>query len=177
MTLQAKRLLGFLALLAATPLGQALANDRDLRATPVSAASCAPRLTGTLAGFDPWNFGTYELPPSDPAGQGYREMILICPLPVNHIDLGGTSNDNDISSFRILYRDGDGFGVASDIWVKLFEQTLSGSTSRRREVCVWHSNADGSGAGTGWYQWTSATKTCPLDLAAGASYWFEMVII
>ena len=30
-----------------------------------------------------------------------------CPLPLNNIDLGGTTNDNDMSALTLVYMDGD----------------------------------------------------------------------
>src|SRR5262245_54365151 len=89
------------ALLALAPVAHA--NDRDLRGTPVPATACIV------------TFGD-DVP--QPEREGWfsvenQQVNLRCPLPVNNIELSSTSNDNDISKFRVHYRDGDGFGIGA----------------------------------------------------------------
>ena len=42
-------------------------------------------------------------------------MSLHCPLPINNVDLGTSSNDNDMSSFTVFYNDVD--GRATGAWI------------------------------------------------------------
>ena len=90
----------------------ARANDRDPRATPVPAAACAEIFHAP--GITPWKsggwFGLYT---------GGAYVHLRCALPLNNVDLGGTTDDNDISKFRVHYRDGDGLGTTARVEVDL----------------------------------------------------------
>jgi hypothetical protein len=101
------------SILAGFLSGHALANDRDLRAITVPAASCVPYIRegepGTGAPTWVWSFAAFELSGVRP-GFHYATASLRCPLPIDAIDLSGTTNDNDIDKVRILYRDGDGPG-------------------------------------------------------------------
>ena len=119
-----------LAALAGLLSGQALANDRDLRGTPVPASSCTPYFAEnagvSTGGSEPWYNGFYGL--EGLAGQDHRLLYLHCPLSVNNIELSNPgSNDNDISSIRILYRDVDGFGSAILVEVMLYQTILLAS--------------------------------------------------
>jgi hypothetical protein len=101
------------SILAGFLSGHALANDRDLRAITVPAASCVPYIRegepGTGAPTWVWSFAAFELSGVRP-GFPYATASLRCPLPIDAIDLSGTTNDNDIDKVRILYRDSDGSG-------------------------------------------------------------------
>jgi hypothetical protein len=79
------------------------ANDRSLRALMIPPSSCQVD-ENTPFEEDPFKSpdsiarftsGTYE---------------IICPLPVNNIEMSGRWNDNDISKFRVNYFDFDGPG-------------------------------------------------------------------
>lgn len=142
----------------------AWANDRDPRATPVPASACAEIFH--TPGIIPWSsggwFGLY-------AGGTY--VHLRCPLPLNNVDLGGTTDDNDISKFRVHYRDGDGLGTTARVEVDLKRSVVNvGGLPGSTVVCAWKSSVDGTGVTTA----TKATKACPLDLATEAFYFFEV---
>ena len=90
-------------------------------------------------------------------------MKLHCPLPLNNVDLGGTTDDNDISKFRVHYRDTDGFGTLASMAVNLQRFAVgAGGVAESTVVCSWTSDIDGTGATTA----AKATKTCAHDLAA-----------
>ena len=41
---------------------------------------------------------------------------VVCPLPVNNIEMAGRGTDNDISRFRVTYRDTDGSTPRGRCW-------------------------------------------------------------
>jgi hypothetical protein len=154
----------FSAALAGFAPAAARANDRDPRATPVPASACVEVFHPTnitLWSSSGW-FGLYT---------GGAYATLRCPLPLNNVDLGGTTDDNDISKFRVHYRDGDGFGTTARVEVDLKRAAVNaGGLPEGTVVCSWKSNVDGAGATTA----AKATKACPHDLAAEAFYFFEV---
>jgi hypothetical protein len=162
------------ALLAALLLapGAAHANDRDLRATTIPASACIELDNQNASRSFLQNEGYYRLEP----GNGvFRVLHLRCPLPLNNIDLGGATDDNDISKLRVLYRDPDGGFGASRIRITLKRVGHSpGNTDiATLDVCTWISDLGGlppSSAGR-------STQPCPHDLPFGAFYTFivEMV--
>jgi hypothetical protein len=99
-----------------------------------------------------------------------RYVRLRCPLPLNHVDLSGTTNDNDLSKIRVHYRDTDGPGAGSDVLLVLVRTATTGGVAARTDVCRWNSNVDGTGVATP----AKATKACAHDLADGASYHFDV---
>ena len=143
----------------------ALANDRDLRATMVSGASCGEAARSTYN--NPWTSGDYFSVSS--ANQYLR---LRCPLPLNEIDLSGTTNDNDISKIRVFYGDSDGFGTDATVTVGLVKIAMPASPGwpQTTVVCSWSSDTDGTGAVTA----AKATMACVHDLAAEAFYHFNV---
>jgi hypothetical protein len=146
--------------------GQLHANDRDLRAITVPAAIC---VGGNPDNFDPGmgiTVGNW-LPPATAT-----EMRIRCALPLNNVDLGGTSNDNDMTSFTVFYADSDGFGTRTGVLVTLFEVRLSNGRMAGADKCGWDSNHDGTGS-TGF---TSDNVLCAVDLAATAFYHFSVYI-
>jgi hypothetical protein len=77
------------------------ADDRDLRATTVPASSCAVHTP--TPDWDP-----HPVREGGLVGVRGGTMVLIdCPLPLNNVDLGGTTNDNDMSSSTFRARSGD----------------------------------------------------------------------
>jgi hypothetical protein len=89
---------GAAAMLAPAPT--ALANDRDLRGTTVPAAACVELVSIGLP-TNPWRSMFHV------EGSG-AFLAVRCPLLVNNVELSGTSSDNDMSKFRVHYRDSDG---------------------------------------------------------------------
>jgi hypothetical protein len=154
----------FAAALAGFAPAAARANDRDPRATPVPASACV-EITRP-ANITPWSsYGWFSL------YTGGAYVTLRCPLPLNNVDLGGTTDDNDISKFRVHYRDGDGFGTTARVEVDLKRTAVNaGGLPEGTVVCSWKSNVDGAGATTA----AKATKACPHDLAAEAFLSFEV---
>jgi hypothetical protein len=154
------------ALLASGP---AEANDRDLKALQLGAGSCETRLAGlTTAGIVQISGlqGGDEAPPGG-AGIGFP-----CQLPLNNVDLGGTTNDNDISSFSVYYKDGDGLGTGKRVEVILRSVALQNGAPVSRALCSWSSNTNGTGT-TGW---AVSNHPCTVDLAATTFYWFEVAV-
>lgn len=90
-------------------------------------------------------------------------VTLHCPLPLNNVDLSGTTSDDDLSKIRVHYRDGDGVGTDGLSEVRLVRTVIGGATT---QVCRWSSNADGTGSGSA----TRSTKACAHDLGDGAFY-------
>ena len=154
------------ALAAAMTLVPAVghANDRDLRGTAIPAAACVEHNRSAGFGGVSWSpDGFYVV---QGTGQG---LALHCALPVNAIDLSGTTNDNDISRFRVHYKDPDGLGPANDIQVR-FIKTSPASDGLKTYVCEWSANT----AGTGSANVASATRTCAHDVANGSFYHFDI---
>ena len=168
------------AALAGLLSGQALANDRDLLATPVPASSCTPFFAEnagvSTGGSEPWYNGFYGL--EGRAGQAHRLLYLHCPLSVNHIELSNPrSNDNDISSFRILYRDADGFGSEILVEVFLYQTILLASGEiQNRLLCHWNSNTSRT-SGTGGTGFTRTNVPCVHDVTPGSFYTLEARLI
>jgi hypothetical protein len=62
---------------------------------------------------------------------------------LNNVDLGGTTDDNDISKFRVHYRDTDGFGTLASVAVKLQRFAVgAGGVAESTVVCSWTSDID-----------------------------------
>ena len=96
--------------------------------------------------------------------------MLHCALPLNSIDLGGTTNDNDITSFTVFYRDGDGAAPNIFVEVTLYQNMLASGTMQTTAVCSWNSNTNATGS-TGY---ASANVPCVHDVAATAFYHFKV---
>src|SRR5262245_48645634 len=128
------------ATLAATVLASAstaLANDRDLRGTPVPAAACI--VNDGKAFQQPGLQGWFSV-------ANNVQLTLRCALPVNNVELSSTSNDNDISKFRVHYRDSNGFDSGTAANVQLVETIVTASIlgAQSTIVCTWNSNTDGT---------------------------------
>ena len=101
--------------LAATASATAEANDRSVRAVMIPPMACQPsRNSGAELALTSW------------IARAGASADLVCPVPFNNIELGTTSSDNDMTSFRIHYSDSDGTGDASTV-----------SVSRRRSSSSW----------------------------------------
>jgi hypothetical protein len=151
--------------------GHAAANSRDLRGTPVPASACAERDRLNVPG-EPFTLaGTYFVEKSKESPEAVI-LTLRCPLPVNNVDLSGTSNHNRLSKIRVYYLDNDGLGRGAEVVVRFQKTVITPSFFDVSTVCQWDSNVKGSGATGG----TSATFACPHDLANNAFYWFEVVL-
>lgn len=166
--------LASLAALAGLSPEHALANDRDLRGTPVPAAACvAGGASDNVSIVGDWRAGAQVVTGNFPEQAGTpRDQRLRCPLPVNNIELSNPrSNDNDISSFQVLYRDSDGRGTATFVEVALHQTTLLASGElQSRPICQWNSNT----GGTGTTAYARANVVCAHDIPPGAFYHFEV---
>jgi hypothetical protein len=145
--------------------GQTMANDRDLKATHIPAASCVPLGMGEGQWIDDGLGGGWGI-----YGYPNRFMELRCALPLNNVDLGGTTNDNDISSFTVLYRDGDGRGGGSNVYVTLKEVVLTNGLFQVNDRCTWFSSTNGGTSAGG----QSSSFPCAVDLSATAMYYFDV---
>lgn len=98
--------------IALMPLAQA--NDRSVRGIMIPVASCQPdwETAGGLILYS-WQVSSGQY------------AHLLCPMPINNIELGGEATDNDMSKFRVHYRDSDGMGTASRITVSFYKTTSS----------------------------------------------------
>lgn len=93
--------------------GMALANDRDLRAQTVPASSCHPMDRVSLDRLQITN-GAWEF-----KGTATGTVDLWCPLPLNRNTVSDNSDDNDMTSYRVWYRDSDGTLPAARVLVQL----------------------------------------------------------
>jgi hypothetical protein len=118
------------AIAAALPLR---ANDQDVLATTVPATACQPASTTSAEKMAisnaAWTF----------AGAATGTVFLYCPLPINGNTVSGAGNDNDISSYRIYYRDSDGTGAAAEVTTQLVYRRSDGLYSGGAE---WSSNSN-----------------------------------
>jgi hypothetical protein len=60
------------------------------------------------------------------AGDETGNAQLFCPLPVNAFTVSDGSQDNDMTWYRIFYRDSDGSGSAAQLTVRLGYRDSSG---------------------------------------------------
>jgi hypothetical protein len=113
------------------------ANDRSLRALTVPASSCQVDENG------PFEDDPFKTP--DSIGRFTPVFYeILCPLPINNIEMSGTGFDNDITSFRVTYRDTDGAGIGGEISVSLDRAIISPEFTSSGPVCrTWSSNTDG----------------------------------
>jgi hypothetical protein len=158
--------LAFAAVLAGSLSGQVMANDRDLRATHISAFDCRDlEASGQpIAASRPMSSGLGVY------GRGGARADLVCPLPLNNIDLGGTTNDNDISSFTVFYADADGRGAGAQLTVA-FEQTIIlNGQFETKVLCSWDSNVHGSTGSSP----NASNRLCAVDLLSNGFYNFRV---
>jgi hypothetical protein len=154
------------------PAAPARANDRDLRGTPIPAAACSvwvrqgfeDALHGAVGGYNGAYYGV--------RADKNRRIQLGCPLPVNAIDLSGATDDNDVSKFRVHYRDPDGFGNGTTLTVDFYRTTRTTTGHQLALVKSWSSDVGGGGA-TGA---TTAVVALPQDLATGVFYSFQVML-
>jgi hypothetical protein len=153
-----------LCLLATAATTSAEANDRSVRALMIPASACqivenTPFEANPFKGPDTINRrtpGTYS---------------VLCPLPINNIEMSGTASDNDITSFRIAYVDGDGNGPATTVEVILRRTDLRTPGSvLTRPVCQWNSNVNGSPG------LISAIVPCAHDVLGRNFYTFNVIL-
>jgi hypothetical protein len=123
--------------------GVAVANDQDVRATTVPATACQPRNSveaeRVVLSNGAWVF----------SGTNTGEVMFYCPLPLNAWTVSNISNDNDISAFRVYYRDTDGAGNAARVTARLVYRLFDGLYSAGN---TWSSNVNPVTTNTTWLQ-------------------------
>ncbi|MEZ5537036.1 MAG: hypothetical protein R3F02_15615 [Thiolinea sp.] len=97
-----------------------LANDTDLVATTVPASACVP-VSSTDMNRARLSNGAWVF-----SGSSTGTIRLYCPLPVNAFTLSNSSNDNDITRYRVYYRDSDATGNDAIVRTRLVYRTSSG---------------------------------------------------
>jgi hypothetical protein len=143
------------------------ANDRSLRAVMIPASSCQVIEDTPLEG-NPFKEQVDAISRLTPGT--YR---VVCPLPVNNIEMAGRRNDNDISRFRVTYRDTDGLDPAGEVLVFLQRISLAGDGSLTIDfLCDWSSNMDGSDE----IGYTSDVVPCAHDVSPRSFYVFQVIL-
>lgn len=105
-------LMGLISIGLTGPVAQA--NDRSLTALSIPPSSCQawPSSPGTFQG-SVWHAI---------AGQ---TAVLYCPLPVTNIEMGASGADNDMSKFRVHFRDSDGPAAGASVSAALVQTSRS----------------------------------------------------
>jgi hypothetical protein len=135
------------------------ANDRGVRGTVIPAPECT--LIGGSARLSEIPNWTAELG---------GIAVISCPLPINNIDLGSNSNDNDITKFRVLYRDSDGAANQASLAVSLLKSKITNGTLSTSQIC----NSTLTTTATGF---TASTINCPQDVAGGGTFYRFLVVL
>lgn len=156
-------------LLSATLVSPTQASDRSVRGVMIPPSSCQPYPQagpdciiprGQLRGYLTGN--AWTIFPTD------CQFVLVCPLPINNIELGGMATDNDISKFRVHFRDPN---PGSQVIARLIKSQVSGGTFISSSVC-------GGLVSAATTTPTTTTVSCPHDVAgAGTFYHFEVILI
>lgn len=129
----------FLTALAAlfTFPSAAVANDRDVEATTIPASACRPESDTADASVRMVN-GAFIFNPNSTG-----TVRFFCPLPINRLTVSDSSNDNDLSRYRVYYRDTDGTGNVVEITTQLFYRN-SNANSSIPVGAAWSSNSNPS---------------------------------
>lgn len=136
------------------------ANDQDLRATTVPATSCQPASHSQAAEVQLSN-GAWTF-----TGANTGTITFYCPLPVNGNTESDATNDNDITAFRVYYRDTDGAGGAAQVTARLVFRT----TGLFAVGGVWDSNDSNAVDDTTSFHFVNH------DLSASALYSFLVTL-
>lgn len=161
-------------LLSVTLVSQTQANDRSIRGLMIPASSCQTYVQASggsncvispeeRAGRFTGNAWT-----AYPAEPGICQFVFVCPLPINNIELGGTSTDNDISKFRVHFRKPT---LSNSVIARLIKSQVSGANFVSSSVCGGLLMAATTAP-------TTTTVSCPHDVAgAGTFYHFEVILV
>jgi len=138
----------FIAIAASAALltfpSAAVASDQDVQATTIPASACQPRGFSTDARVVLSN-GAYVF---DPSASGTATATFYCSLPINGLTVSNTTNDNDITGYRVYYRDSDGTANASEITTRLAYRDTQGITY---VGTLWSSNTNTQTGNTNRY--------------------------
>lgn len=159
-----------ISLLAAlSPTNSALANDQDVWTTAVPASSCVPA-NEWLANKVQLSNGAWVF-----RGSSTGTVIFYCPLALNAYTVSNFSHDNDISRYRVYYRDSDGgmLGGSGGFIAPQRSRVTARLTFRRANGMysagtLWSSDNTGVNATAN----TTAIKTNAHDVRANALYAF-----
>ena len=134
-----------------TAIATADANDRSVRAVMIPPSACeAPATTTAKLSAAGWTV------------QNGDSAAFICPLPINNIELGGTTDDNDITKFRVHYRDSDGLGTVNSVDVVLIQHRVGPFV--QTGIC-------GATLAPSTTDFTSSTVPCVHDVASGGRFY------
>jgi hypothetical protein len=136
--MQSKSLL-FITAIAAffTFPSAAVANDRDVQATTIPASACRPESNTADASVRMVN-GAFIFNPNSTG-----TVRFFCPLPINRLTVSDSSNDNDLTGYRVYYRDTDGTGNLAEITTHLFYRNSNAGSSIPVNA-AWSSNSNPS---------------------------------
>ncbi|MGR9053132.1 MAG: hypothetical protein ACU84J_10825 [Gammaproteobacteria bacterium] len=98
------------------------ANDHDLVATTIPASACTPA-NNVQAGLVYLSNGSWMF-----TGNATGGVVFYCPLPLNSYTVSDNTNDNDMTHFRVYYRDTDATGSAANVTARLVRRRTDGST-------------------------------------------------
>jgi hypothetical protein len=138
----------------------ARANDQDLRATTVPATACQPASSAQAAEVVLAN-GAWAF-----TGTNTGTITFYCPLPINGNTVSDATDDNDISAFRVYYRDTDGTGSAAEVTARLIFRTTGVGTIGS----TWSSNSSNVMTDTMAFQLVTH------DMSASAMYSFLVTL-
>ena len=164
--------LSALCLAAAVSL-PALANDQDVWSTTVPASSCEPSTESSANKVKLVN-GAWVF-----SGNNLGLVTFYCPLAINAFTVANFSNDNDISSFRIYYRDTDGGTLGAPNGVPTNQSQVTARLTYRKSDGMYS-------AGSLWSShWTpvnarsntTAVKNNVHDVQANALYSFVVTML
>lgn len=141
--------------------GTARASDRDMLATTIPATACEP-INSIHANRVGLSNGAWVF-----RGSWTGTIFFYCPVPRNAWTLSNTSNDNDISAYRVYYRDSDGTGAASRVTARLLYRQTGGLFSGGSTFSSNSFSPTGN---------TRATKINFHDVRAGALYSFLVTL-
>lgn len=97
----------------------ASANSSQILSTTIPASACQPD-NSVASGRVALSNGAYVF-----SGNATGTVTLYCPLPVGRTPSSG-SNANNISTYRVYYRDSDGTASSSEITTRLFFRDANG---------------------------------------------------
>ncbi|MEG3845786.1 hypothetical protein QT971_00970 [Microcoleus sp. herbarium19] len=115
----------------------AVANDQDVQATTIPASACRPESDTADASVRMVN-GAFIFNPNSTG-----TVRFFCPLPINRLTVSNPSNDNDLTGYRVYYRDTDGTGNLAAITTHLFYRNSSAASSIAVGA-AWSSNSNPS---------------------------------
>ncbi|MEG5035200.1 hypothetical protein [Microcoleus sp. AT3-D2] len=112
----------------------AVANDPDVQATTIPASACRPESDTADASVRMVN-GAFIFNTNSTG-----TVRFFCPLPINRLTVSDSSNDNDLTGYRVYYRDTDGTRNLAEITTHLFYRNSNAGSSIPVNA-AWSSNS------------------------------------